>query len=159
VHFAQVPNYPHGTGSKRHVEAFRMWIDHIFFQRPLSEIEVETPAYRAGRLTCVAKVSGKPRAEAAKLYYVTTDEPNYLRSVYFMDAPAESFVRAKWQAVAMRREGDRWLAEVQMPPPAGRFAACFVDVTDTAGRTRGYASSTTLWLEDSALPSPKLRAR
>lgn len=116
----------------------------------MSAVEVEKGTYRDGRLCCVAKLTGDPCIDAVQLCYVTTDEPKYLRSVFFMDTPAENFVRAQWRSSPMRREGDHWAADLEMLAPAGRFVACFVDVATTAGRTRGWACSPTLWLQDAA---------
>jgi hypothetical protein len=149
----QVPNHQHGNDSRQHIEGFRMWIDHLFYQRPLTSVAVEAVEYRSGRIRGTAKISGKTRLDAVQLFCLSTGEPRYFRSRRFLDAPDDCYLKAVWHAVPMKRDGQRWTVDAELPGTKNRFAACFVAVTDFAGRTRGYACSPTLWLEDSSCPS------
>jgi hypothetical protein len=155
THLIQVPNHQHGNDSRQHIEGFRMWIDHLFYQRPLTSVAVEAMEYRSGRIRGTAEISGKTRLDGVQLFCLSTGEPKYFRSRRFLDAPDDCYLKAVRHAVPMKRDGQRWSVDAEVPGTKNRFAACFVAVTDFAGRTRGYASSPTLWLEDRSFSSTK----
>ena len=150
-----VPNYAHGCGSFRHLAAFRMWIDHVFFERPLSDARITRAAYTSRRVTVTARIDGRPRIRDVRFVFATTSEPNFLRSRFLKSTPRANHVKAKWKTIPMERvdrENNQWSVAIHIPHPAPRFIAGFVDVTDHAGQTVGYVASPMLWLTDTREP-------
>ncbi len=151
THLVYVPNYAHGTGSRRHLKAYRMWIDHVFFGRPISSVKLVNASYTGGQVTVTARLpNDAPQVQHVQFVYATSSEPDFLRSRFLKSTPRNNHVQAKWKTVPMeRRPGsdNEWTATFRPPGPASSFVAGFVDVEDQAGTTKGYAASRMIWLE------------
>jgi len=147
-HFVHVPNYPHGCGSMTHVKAFRMWIDHCFFERPLSKLaSVDTKWTKTG-LRVRAQVEGKPEVHKVELYYFQTSDDCFMdigRDKEFPDK--DHFTKAIFKTVEMQIDGRAFVVELSLDAPEGKYVALFVQAQDFAGKTAGYASSMMQWME------------
>jgi Family of unknown function (DUF6298) len=146
THLIFVPNYAHGWKTLRHLAGFRMWIEHVFFERPLSKIRISNANYTKGRVTVTARVEGRPKTQNVQFVYATTSERNFLRSRFFKDTPKKNYSRAKWESVRMTDNNNAWTATFSLPDPSPRFVAGFVDMEDEIDQTTGYVSSQMLWL-------------
>jgi len=140
THLVNVPNYPHGTGSWRHVRSLRMFIEHIFFERPLTRIERVEFQQDGGQLVVKAKVTGTPTVSEVRFFYTTYSEPNFLKSS-FPNTSANNYTKAKWTSAPMNRAADRWVGTVAIPSTRPSFLAGFVDLRDEYADQPGYASS------------------
>lgn len=146
VHLVYNPNYPHGTGSRRHVDLLRMWVAHVFYGRELTRVSA-TAAVEDGRLTCRADVTGDAEVLSVDLVYTASEDPLFLRSRFLLGTPPEDhYVRAVWQRLPMSRTDTGWTASVALTDDLPSTLHCFVDVTDEVEGQRGYASSEMLHL-------------
>ncbi len=140
---ATVPNAGHSPGTRRHAETFRMWIDHVLFDRSLTHVEIDALSYRAGSIVCQARVEGRPEVREVRLVFAGTDNPDFLASRFSEGASPDNYTQAKWQSVPMRHAGENWAVTVELQEPRPHFVACFVDAHDEYGDRPGYATSLT----------------
>ncbi len=154
-HLSYVPGYPHGCGSMTHVEAFRMWVDHCFFDRPLSVPGQPRSEWRAdGRLEVRVPIGGDATIEAVKLHYHLTGDTRFLnfgRPGDFSEGTDHITRVQDWDFVPMRREGREWTASVVLEGEGDRVCF-FVSVHDRAGSTPGHAATLMRWLDRSSGP-------
>ena len=141
AYLATVPNGLHSPGTQRQAETFRMWIDHVLFDRPLSHLSVEQLSYEAGRITCRARVTGKPAVRKVHLVYAGTNNPDFLASSFSGARNKDNYTRAKWQTIPMDRDRETWSVTFDVPNPRPRYAACFVDVRDEFKGRPGHVTS------------------
>ncbi len=118
-----------------------MFIDHVFFDRPLSAIESWDLTYTDGRLHASAVLLGTPELKEVQLAYTGYSDPKYLRSVHFADAPQDNYTKAEWTIVTMQHDGSKWSVAIDLPGPPPEFVAGFVDVKDEYRGKPGYVSS------------------
>jgi hypothetical protein len=147
-HKLYVPNYPHGSGSASHLDAFRMWIDHCFFGRPLAYIDSVMVNRRNNMLEVEVMFHGKTEITKATCYYVQTNEPRFLElghGRHFKET--EHFTNATWKSVSRELGSDRCSARISFRTELDKKIACFIQLEDKAGQTSGYTGSRYFWLE------------
>jgi hypothetical protein len=138
LHLAAVPNWVHSHGSFRHAELFRMWIDHLEFNRPVNRIESTTLTLQGSDVTVSARITEAAPIESASFFYITMDDDTYLGSEAWWSTPSENYEAAVWQELPLQKAGDTWQATLPAPPT--NYLAGFVDSSDLHGDTPGYAS-------------------
>lgn len=144
-----IPNYRHASMSEKHFLDWRMWVKHVFEERPLTQISdlsyEEVPdgfvwggrSYDAGTLFR-AMITSANKIIQAKVWYVYNDDEPYWRDLVwypeFMvrneDGYYEGFVRGKLP--------DAWLVEVKdiACGTAGYVSSVPVDITGLKTETR-----------------------
>ena len=65
TYLATVPNGQHSPGTRMQTETFRMWVDHILFDRPLGQLSINKLSYNKGALHCEVQVKGS-RSQRSK---------------------------------------------------------------------------------------------
>jgi len=139
---------PHGCGSMTHVNTFRMWIDHCFFDRPLSQVtEVETEWTDLG-LKVDVEIQGKPEVRKVAVYYHQTSDASFFDIGRANEFPnTDHFTKASFEALVMNVDGDGYSAVIPYDEQGGEYVALFVHVEDFAGKTTGYVSSMMRWVQ------------
>lgn len=144
-----IPNYRHASMSEKHFIDWRMWIKHVFEERPLTQITdldyKEVPdgfvwggrTYDAGTLF-KARITSANKIIQAKVWYVYNDDEPYWRDLVwypeFMvkndDGYYEGFVRGKLP--------DAWLVEIKdiANGAAGYVSSLPQDITGLKTETR-----------------------
>ncbi len=131
-----IPNYRHASMSEKHFLDWRMWIAHVFENRPLTKIsdlsyrEVPERFQWGGRsqeagTVFRASIESSNKIIQAKIWYVYNDDEPYWRDLVwypeFMIKRADGF----YEGYVKGKLPDAWLVEVK----------------DTAGGFPGYVSS------------------
>ncbi len=134
--FAYVPNYAHGMGTSKHVQAVRAWVAHCFWERPATSVSA-LGSLDQGVLKVSAVVHSQADIESVNVHYC------YLQGPRFRDA------KDRFQSAQMKRVADSTLWEATLPTSdnaAGREVYWYVEVKD---RTQGLESTATTMLERS----------
>jgi hypothetical protein len=118
-----------------------MWIAHTLFDRPLSQLSVEVLVYKAGRIICRSRATGKPAVQEVNLFYTHTNNPEFLDSPYIGARNKDNYTRAKWQMIPMNPNGETWTVTFDVPNPKPKYMACFVDVRDEFKGRPGHITS------------------
>ncbi|MBN1123397.1 MAG: DUF2961 domain-containing protein [Sedimentisphaerales bacterium] len=131
-----IPNYRHASMSEKHFLDWRMWVSHVFENRPVTQIgdlsyrEVEKGFIWGGRsmeagTVFRARVQSSNKIIQAKVWYVYNDDEPYWRDLVwypeFMVKQNDGF----YEGYVKGKLPDAWLVEVK----------------DTAGGCPGYVSS------------------
>ncbi|MBN1816205.1 MAG: DUF2961 domain-containing protein [Sedimentisphaerales bacterium] len=131
-----IPNYRHASMSEKHFLDWRMWIAHVFENRPISAISdlsyrevMEDFAWggRTGHAGTVfrARIPSPNKIIQVKVWYVYNDDEPYWRDLVW------------YPEFMVRTEGDYYEGFVR-----GRLPdAWLVEVKDIAGGVAGYVSS------------------
>ncbi len=120
-----VPNYGHGHDTERQFAGWRMWLAHVFANRPVPETALSWKR-QEDRLHITASV----------------DSANPVKSVTVWSASQErgAYLECRWNPTALLREKGAYSGVI--PAPAGRFTAFFVEVEDEDARYgRGIIST------------------
>jgi pimeloyl-ACP methyl ester carboxylesterase len=119
-----VPNYRHATSSEVQIIDWRMWISHVFEDRPLTRISdlrfeenEEGTAFRA-------RIDSPNKIVQAKAWYVYNDDPPYWRDLM-------------WYPVRLQKAGEAYEGFLSGKLPD----AWYVEVKDIAKGAPGYVSS------------------
>ncbi len=147
-HFLHVPNYPHGCGSTTHVRAFRMWIDHCFFGRPLSELTDLNAEWTDTGLRVQVRVLGEPNVRKVEIYYHQTTHAGYLDIGRSREFPGKDhYTKSEMQSGEMQGDDGSYSVHIPVDEKAGKNIAFFIHVEDFTGKTAGYTSSIMRWLQ------------
>lgn len=136
--FAYVPNYLHGMGTSKHVQAVRAWVAHCFWNRPVTKVSA-LGTVDEGALNVSAVAHSQSDIESVRVHYC------YLQGPLFRDA------KDRYQSTPMKRVGESSLWEATLPPSesAGQEVYWYVEVND---RAHGLESTVTTLLERARLP-------
>lgn len=139
VHLVSVPNGVHSSAPPRVAEAFRMWIDHVEFGRPVSEIQGTELQQQGTEIAIAAQLREAAPPDAVRFFYITMDDDTYLGNAFWWSTPDDNYETATWQEIPMQQVGDRW--EATLTTPSARYLAGLVDVSDHVDGKPGYVSS------------------
>jgi hypothetical protein len=131
-----IPNYRHASMSEKHFLDWRMWVAHVFENRPLSRISELTYREvgddfewggRSGWAGAVfrAKIQSPNKIIQAKVWYVYNDDEPYWRDLVW------------YPEFMVKTDGDYYEGFVRGKLPD----AWLVEVKDIAGGVAGYVSS------------------
>ncbi len=123
--FLYVDNVDHTWVSRKHLHSWRTWLAHVFYDRKLPKIKVETQT-NGPTLSVVADVSSPNTLKNVRLYYSVN------RSLDWRSA--------KWEFKSMERVNGRFEAELEKV--VGKNLAYYVEVEDFHDKGGlGYVSS------------------
>ena len=143
VHLVNAANYPHGCASWTHVESFRMWIDHVFFNRPLTRISIGEVAKTSDRLNVTAYINTDTSVQIqdVQLNYTAYSDTNYFKSVLLPGMPDSNYMNAVWVSTPMTLNGGGWQAGIALKALTETNLAYFASVKDRYNNRIGHAST------------------
>jgi PhoPQ-activated pathogenicity-related protein len=122
-----IPNYGHGHATERNFAGWRMWLAHVFADRPVPEAAVSWRA-QGDRLEVTASVRSSNPVKAVTAWRARDAKGAYLHS--------------KWEPTPLVKGKGGYTAT--LAAPAGQFTVFFVDVEDEDPRWgRGVISTGT----------------
>ena len=148
TYLATVPNGQHSPGTRMQTETFRMWVDHILFDRPLSQLSINKLSYNNGALSCEVQVKGNQEVKEVNLVYALTENPEFLNTSLTLHSNKDNYTQAKWEVVPMIRKGGSWVVNTMVINPGATYAACFVHVSDSFAGRPGHVTSITCQLPE-----------
>jgi hypothetical protein len=125
VRIMLVPNRGHGHDSDREFAGWRMWMAHVFANRPVPDIEVAWKR-EPGAIQLTAAVKTPNPLKAVTAWSATNEHGNYLE--------------CRWAATPLGGGNGLWRAKLAAPD--GCYTAFFVEVEDEDARSgRGVIST------------------
>jgi PhoPQ-activated pathogenicity-related protein len=112
-----VPNFGHGHTAGRNFTGWRMWLAHVFANRPVPEVSL-TWKRQTDRLELRASVASTNPVKAVRVWSASQERGVYLK--------------CEWKSVPLVKNGAAYSAVV--PAPAAGFTAFFVEVEDEDSR-------------------------
>ena len=125
-----------------------MWVDHILFDRPLSQLSINKLSYNNGALSCEVQVKGNQEVKEVNLVYALTENPEFLNTSLTRHSNKDNYTQAKWEVVPMIRKGGSWVVNTMVINPGATYAACFVHVSDSFAGRPGHVTSITCQLPE-----------
>jgi PhoPQ-activated pathogenicity-related protein len=120
-----IPNRGHGHDSERESAGWRMWMAHVFANRPVPDIAL-TSKREPGTLQLTAAVKSPNPIKTVTAWSASNERGNYLE--------------CHWAPTVLTAHDGVWLAT--LPAPAGSYTAFFVEVEDEDARSgRGIIST------------------
>jgi hypothetical protein len=120
-----IPNYRHASESEKQFLAWRMWVAHVFDDRPVARIRDLRHAATPTGTRFTARIDGPNRTILVQLWYVYCDDVPYWRDLMWYPSLMVRKGPGLYEGHVPGRTPDAWLVEVQ----------------DTAQGFRGYVSS------------------
>jgi len=146
---AMVPNYRHADMSEHHFLDWRMWVSHIFDERPLTGIsdlsfrEVDEGFTWGGRSVAAgtvfrARVSSPNKIIQVKVWYVYNDDPPYWRDLVWYPEFMIDTGGGVYEGYVSGKLPDAWLVEVKDTAlgAAGYLTSLPQDITGLPTATR-----------------------
>lgn len=125
THIMLIPNRGHGHDSEREFAGWRMWIAHVFANRPVPDIEVAWKR-ETGAIQLTAAVKTPNPVKTVTAWSASNERGNYLE--------------CRWSSTALTGGDGTWRAT--LPAPSGSYTAFFVEVADEDPRSgRGVIST------------------
>jgi PhoPQ-activated pathogenicity-related protein len=120
-----IPNRGHGHDSERESAGWRMWMAHVFANRPVPDIAL-TSKREPGTLQLTAAVKSPNPIKTVTAWSASNERGNYLE--------------CHWAPTVLTAHDGVWLAT--LPAPASSYTAFFVEVEDEDARSgRGIIST------------------
>jgi hypothetical protein len=143
TYLATKPNGQHSPGTQMQAETFRMWVEHVLFDRPLSRLSIEELSYENGALVCGTRVEGMADIKEVNLVYALTENPDFLNTSLARNSSKDNYTQAKWKVVPMIRKGKSWRVRVDVANPKSKYAACIVHLRDAYQDRPGHLTTIT----------------
>ena len=122
-----IPNYGHGHETERNFAAWRMWLAHVFADRPVPEATVSWQR-RGDRLELTAAVHAANPVKTVTSWSASQVRGNYLE--------------CRWNPTPLAKGKDGYSAA--LPAPIGQFTVFYVEIEDEDPRWgRGVISTGT----------------
>jgi pimeloyl-ACP methyl ester carboxylesterase len=119
-----VPNYRHATSSEVQIIDWRMWISHVFEDRPVTRVsDLRFEENEEGTIFR-ARIDSPNKIIQAKAWYVYNDDPPFWRDLM-------------WYPVRLQKAGEAYEGFL----PGKLPDAWYVEVKDLAQGAAGYVSS------------------
>lgn len=120
-----IPNYRHASESEKQFLNWRMWVSHVFDNRPLTTISDLRHEETEEGTRFFARIKTPNTRILTRIWYVYCDDVPLWRDLTW------------YPSLLQRKEGDLYQGYVRGETPD----AWLVEVLDTAQGTRGYVSS------------------
>lgn len=123
---AYVPNYRHASQSEKHFIVWKMWVKHVFDDRPLSRVsalsyEEKGPDFEWGGRNYGAgggtlfkcKIDSPNKIIQAKVWYVYNDDIPYWRDLFWYPEFMIPLGDGYWGGYVKGKLPDAWMVEVK----------------------------------------------